>query len=221
MLTTTTRKLFEAKPVPDAVERYLEQAAKVNDDPVPLASLLVTANGVKRVLEALPTVQVPDGEVRLLNCDLAERAVPGFEARFPGDTRLREALGAAREIAKTEAADPIGAADLLAGWAATAAAVTRECAGKGFAPQAARGAAKAVGYCLCPLGQSRHKSSLLQWIAEESVVDRAIAAHQGRGRAWEADRAGVVARKKEEDWRRKRVAEWLATQDARMAGGAA
>jgi hypothetical protein len=59
---------------------------------------------------------------RLFACDCAERVLPLFEKKWPGDTRPREAIEVARRFANGEATDSERPAALDAAWSATWAA---------------------------------------------------------------------------------------------------
>lgn len=221
MLCTTTRKLFEAEPLHPEVQRYFERHGEVNDDPLPLVKILSRCHGVQEMLQALPTVLVPDGDVRLLNCDLAERAALAFDQRHPDWGPLCAFVEAARSAA-ISSADPMRAADLLASNAEKVHGVLAKCTGKGSVHLAARDAAAAVEGCLAPLNHSRSKSARIAYSAVEAIASFAAANHTGRrSYAWGKDTAWMDAMRREEAWQRKCVTEWLAKQDATSPGGAA
>ena len=131
MLTTTLNEIRKHSPCEDGWRKMLAHLdkTKADDEPLPFAAIL-EANGLDDALWCLRAL--PDehaGPIRLLACDLAERAL----VHVPdGEERPRQAIETARAYARGEAtAEELEAAGEAARAAARAAA--------GEAPRAAAG----------------------------------------------------------------------------------
>ena len=179
MLHTTFALLREAgagvwKDSPYTVFRRAAQTRGYTEEtqPIPLTEAL-ESNDLDDTLWALRAVlpserMERDKVARLFAADCADRVLPLYEARVPGDPRPRQAVNVARRYALGEAtAEELVAAGAAAGAAARAAAWA-----------AAGAAARAAG---------RHAARVAAWGAA-----RAAARAAGRGAAWGAawDAAG-------------------------------
>jgi hypothetical protein len=127
---------------------------------------------------------------RLFACDCAERALPIYEKRCPGDDRPRKAIETARRYANGEATAKELAAAWDAVWAAGAAVWS--------AARAAWSAARAAGAAA--------------WAAVRATASDAVWA--AAGAVWAATRAaepaaGTATRAAERKWQTERLMEYL------------
>ena len=123
-LTTTLAAIREHGPCTAGWRTLVKALGEYDDDePLPLSHIVKT-NGIHDALWALRTQ--PDN-VRARICvqfaiDCAERTLPKFEAKYPDDTRPREALAAPRAYLADPSKKNAAAAHAAAADAADAAA---------------------------------------------------------------------------------------------------
>ena len=133
-LTTTFERLKEAAACESGYRKLAKYLGGIKaygrDTPVNLLTIL-DSNGVDDMLWCLPhTIELSEKVSRLMAADFAEEVLPIFEAKYPKDTRPREAVRAARDHANGKiddkdlaaARDAAGAAAGDAAWAAARAA---------------------------------------------------------------------------------------------------
>lgn len=137
-------------------------------------------------------------DLRLVVCGIAERAIPLFEARFPGDDRPRRAVSIARRFARGEASadelDAVRAATKDVAFAAARAAAGAAWDVQAAAWAAARAAAKAA---------AEDTTKDAAWDAADAAADavgRVAAdaiARDAAGATWAAARRVGVAAERE------------------------
>lgn len=130
-MKTTLNQIRKHNPCEDSWKKLLSSLNKTeaDDEPLPLRYILDTL-GVEDAIWALQSIEGADREIRLFACDCADRVLPMCEAKYPDDTRPRNAIEVARRYANGEATeqelaaayDAAGAAARLAAGAARAAA---------------------------------------------------------------------------------------------------
>ena len=131
-MLTTTYQLLRSQDACDDRYGYLKEELRKrgHKGAIPLA-LILEVNGLDDALWALCAVPMRqkkerDRLARLVACDYAERALPAYEAEYPGDSRPRDTISCARSFANGEATGAELAASRTAAsaayWAAFSAA---------------------------------------------------------------------------------------------------
>src|SRR5690606_31434495 len=157
-----------------------------------------------RLLRRLPW---DERTAREFAADCAERALPVYEAAYPGDDRPRRAVEVARAYARDEATrDELSAC--AAAWAAEAAAWAAEAAAADAAWAAAEDAAWAA-------------AEAAAWAASKDAIEAAAwAAEDAAWAAAEAAEDAEAAEAAERTWQAARLAELLGIDPPREHGGA-
>ena len=113
VLHTSLHRLRQANACKDRYTHFRQAARALGYDgdttPIPL-TVLFTTNGLDDTLWALRAVLPQEETLRdrlawLLACDYAEHVLPLFEARFPADSRPRNAIAVARRYALGQASE--------------------------------------------------------------------------------------------------------------------
>src|SRR3990167_2098881 len=109
MYYVTFKQLRDAKPCRDRYQRLAKKLGGVKrygqETPISLIQIL-DSNGLEDCLWSFRAVApTPEFErfSRLLACDFAEHVLPIYEAKYPGDSRPRNAIETSRRYANGEA----------------------------------------------------------------------------------------------------------------------
>ncbi len=161
----------------------------------------------------LIAAQNVERELRLFDCDCAERVLPNFE-KMSNDPAPRKAIEVARLYANGKAtADELAAAWSAAESAAAAAASAAESAARSAAESAAESAASAARSAAASVAASAAASAA--WSAAESAAASAAAsaaesaAESAASAASAAESAWLVAWSAEIKWQQERLAWYL------------
>jgi len=149
-LTTTLNRLKDAHACTARYEhllRCLGGPSVDHDAPINLLTIM-EHNGAEDCLWALcATEQDCETVARFIAADCAELALPIYEREYPGDTRPRQAIEAARAFARGEidaAASDAASASASAAWAAASASASAAWAAASAAWAAASASARAA-----------------------------------------------------------------------------
>jgi len=123
-MKTTLNKIYAHNPCADGWRKLLSSLGKMTADDEPVSiEHIIDSNGLHDALWALRAVDGIERESRLLACDYAERVLPIWYDKYPGDHRPAEAIRVARLYANGNATESdLRAAAWDAGAAAGAAA---------------------------------------------------------------------------------------------------
>jgi hypothetical protein len=119
--TTTLRRIRDARPCEDGWRKLLAHLSRTgaNDEPLSLLTVL-DSNGLDDALWVLTYAMPDDRLARHYQAWCAEQALPIFEAKHPGDMRIREQIAMLRN---DQASDDDRAAARAAAWHAVRDAV--------------------------------------------------------------------------------------------------
>jgi hypothetical protein len=142
-MDTTLNQIRQHDPCTDGWAKLLAHLGKTKADNEPLSLLtILESNGIEDAIWALRYVEGHDQKIRHFAADCAEYTLHIYESAYPGDTRPRQAIQAARDFADGTITAAARAAACDAAWAAA-----RDAAGAAAwaaAGAAARAAARAA-----------------------------------------------------------------------------
>lgn len=151
-ITVTLAQLRAAQPCAEGWTTLLRHLRKHAPDEEPLLlETILDSNGLRDALwccRVLPAVYTP--ALRLLACAAAQRVLPLYEQRYPGDERPRRAIETAQRYAKGQC--PLN--ELSAAYAAAYTAAAAAAAAVAYAAAAAA-AADVAAYTAAAAAQSQ------------------------------------------------------------------
>lgn len=120
MIYTTLNKIRAQHPCKEEWEKLLKSLGKTEADDDQLSlSYILKSNGIDGAILALSSVEGRDKEILLFACACAKRVLPIYEAAYPNDNRVRNAIDVAVRYANGKSTEE----ELHYAWAAAESAV--------------------------------------------------------------------------------------------------